>query len=102
MDATVAARAEGVDFLSSGDGFTLRIYREDRIALTWGDQELSFPKPDPILPRWNGEIYETQNGAHTLRVEIRRSPCDLGGQPMPTRVRAILDHETREGCGRSL
>ncbi len=102
VDTVVAARAEGVDFRAVGAAFILNIYREERITLAWGDQNFSFPKPEPILPRWNGEIYETSDGRYALRVEIRRASCaGADGDTWPARVTVILDDEMLEGCGRS-
>jgi hypothetical protein len=107
IDPVIAARAEGVVFRALGDGpdFVLHIFRGDRIFLAWdyGANQQSFPKPEPILPAWNGEIYETQNEAHTLRVEIRRLACvDVNGQTLPARVTVVIDGEERTGCGRDL
>jgi hypothetical protein len=110
VDPIVAARAEGVAFRAVGHGpdFVLHIYREDRITLAWdhGAHQETFPKPDPILPRWHGEIYETQNERHRLRVEIARArvctDAEANGEIWPTTVRVIIDDETREGCGRDL
>src|ERR1700741_4791307 len=75
VDPLVAARAAGVEFRATGPGFVLQIYGQDRITLDHNGQQLTFPKPRPLLPRWNGEIYETGNRGHQLRIEIRRLSC---------------------------
>lgn len=103
VDPTIAARAAGVAFEASGEGFVLQIYRQDRITLSWnaGAQSATFPLTEPRYPRWNGEIYETSNDAHRLRVEIRRLPCDgPDGQSRPARVRVQVDDQEMTGCGR--
>jgi hypothetical protein len=105
VDPIVAARAEGVAYRGVGDGFVLHIYRDDRITLSWGRDvnEATFPKPEPQYPRWNGEIYDTQNAAHTLHVEVDRRPCtDANGANQPTRVRVTIDGQELNGCGRDL
>jgi len=102
VDPIVAARAEGVAFRAVGEGFALSIYRAERIVLSWGDHEFEFPKPEPLLPRWNGEIYETSNGRYAMTVEIRRLACEAGGETWPARVAIVIDGERLEGCGRDL
>lgn len=107
-DPVVAARAEGVAFRASGPApeFVLTIYRDDRITLTWdhGTRQETFPKPTPQLPRWNGEIYETHTAAHTLRIEVRHTPCSevmLGAEVFPDTVMIVIDDDERRGCGRA-
>jgi hypothetical protein len=107
VDPIVGARAAGVAYRAVGAApdFVLHIYREDRIVLAWdsGAHEETFPKPAPILPRWNGEIYETHNDAHTLWVEIHHTPCASATDEMSVdTVRVVIDGEERNGCGRSL
>jgi hypothetical protein len=85
--------------------FVLHIYRDERITLAWdhGAHQETFPKPEPVLPRWHGEIYETRNERHALRVEIRRSrPCIDGAERLEATVTVVIDGEERTGCGRSL
>lgn len=105
VDPIVAARAEGAVFRAVGQdpAFVLHIYREDRIVLTLdaGATEESFPKPEPLLPRWHGEIYETENERHRLSVMIRRSlrcPTQSGEYVVTLRY----DETELTGCGRDL
>lgn len=107
IDPIVAARAQGVAFRGTGQApdFVLDVYREDRITLAWdyGARQETFPKPAPILPRWNGEIYETRNERHTLRIEIRRNRCETEhGEMALADVRVELDGVEWRGCGRDL
>ncbi len=108
MPAWETARAAGVDFRAVGEepGWMLDIYTQNRIVLLWdyGEANAEFPLPEPILPRWNGEIYETRTAAHTLRVEIRRTPCQdtMSGENFPTAVSVDIDGRTLTGCGRSV
>lgn len=107
VDPVIAARAEGVDFRALGDrpDFLLHIYRDDRIFLAWdyGQNQEFFPKGEPIYPRWNGEIYETRNERHRLRVEIRHRPCrDVNGATHPAEVTIEIDGDERHGCGFAL
>ncbi len=107
VDPVVAARAEGVDFRAVGHApdFVLQIYRDDRITLAWdaGAHEETFPKTEPVYPRWNGEIYHTHNGEHALMIEIRRSlPCVHEGERFESTVRIEIDRIERRGCGRSM
>lgn len=104
VDPIIAARAEGIEFRAVGDGFVLDIFREDRVRLTRtasGDA-LTFPKPEPRYPRWNGEIYETEVDAHTLTIRIRDDrPCERDDRAsFQTRVELIADGVELEGCGR--
>lgn len=103
VDPIVAARAEGVAFRAVGPAFVLHIYREDRIVLMLNDgaTEESFPKPEPLLPRWNGEIYETENERHRLSIMVRRDrPCPT--QPGEHLVVLRYDEAELTGCGRDL
>lgn len=105
VDPIVAARASGVVFRAVGAEpvFVLQIYREDRIVLVLdhGATEETFAKPEPMLPRWNGEIYETQNERHRLAIMIRRDrPCPT--QPGEYVVVLRLDGAEMTGCGRDL
>lgn len=104
VDPLVAARAEGVEFRAVGDGFVVDIFRADRIRFTRapsGD-ELTFAKPEPRYPRWNGVIYETSNGAHTLTIRIRDDrPCQSADPATyPSTVEVVLDGAEFRGCGR--
>jgi hypothetical protein len=101
VDETVAMRADGVRYLAVGeDRFVLRIY-DDRISVARDGQEaLDFPQAEPIYPRWNGEVYETQAGGHRLRVEIRRRAV-CGGKDGRDTVAVTLDSEAMTGCGRA-
>ena len=100
VDPIIAARAEGVIFRGVGEDFVLNIYRQERITLAWGDQDFIFPRVEPTLPAWNGEVYETSDGRYALRIEIRRTPCAIDGETLPARVQLTLDGETLLGCGR--
>lgn len=107
VDPIVAARAAGVAFRAVGEApdFVLQIYRENTITLAWdnGANQETFPKPEPIFPRWNGEIYATRNERHTLTIEVRHTPCDAGnGEMALASVRILIDGEERRGCGRAL
>jgi uncharacterized membrane protein len=101
VDATVALRAEGVRYLAIGEEqFVLRIY-DDRISFARaGQDELNFPQTEPLYPRWNGEIYETEANGHRLRLEIRRrGECaDKNGRDT---VAVTLDGAAMMGCGRA-
>jgi hypothetical protein len=103
VDPIVAARAEGVTFMAHGDApvFQLRFY-DDRITLLKNDAELeTYPLPEPMHPRWYGEVYITSNDAHRLRIEVRRDhPCE--GQPGQVVVRVARDGVNMDGCGRDL
>jgi hypothetical protein len=105
VDPLVAARAEGIEFRAVGDGFVLDIYRADRVRLTMtsSGEELVFPKPAPVLPRWNGSIYDTAAEGRVLHVEIRNDrPCQRADrQTYPVRVDVQLDGRDMPGCGRA-
>lgn len=100
-DSIVALRADGVRYAAIGESqFVLRIY-DDRISFTrTGEQALSFPQTEPVYPRWNGEIYETEANGRRLRVEIRRrGECaDKDGRDT---VEVTLDGAAMTGCGRA-
>lgn len=104
VDPIVAARASGVTYRAVGSApeFVLHIHGEDRIVLVLeGGTELTFPRPPPLYPRWNGEIYETQSGERRLSVYIRRYlPCPT--QPGEHVVEVRLDGVEMTGCGRDL
>lgn len=106
VDPLLAARAEGIEFRAVGDGFVLDIYRQGRIRLTRtaSGEELFFPKPAPLYPRWRGSIYEVENERHQLRVEIREyRPCERPDSALfPTSVIVVLDGEEMPACGRAL
>lgn len=101
VDPVVAARAEGVRFLASGDApvFQLRFY-DEIITLQVGDGAMqSFPLPEPRYPRWNGEIYEAEADGHALSVAVRHD------RPCPARagyhiVEVVFDEMRMSGCGR--
>lgn len=105
VDPIVAARASGVAYRGVGADppFVLDIYREDRIVLTLdsGAAELTFPKTDPALPRWYGEIYETASEGRRLEIYLRRSqPCPT--DPGQHVIEVRLDGVELTGCGRDL
>lgn len=103
VDPIVAARAEGVRFLAQGEAppFQLRFY-DAIITLQVGDAAMqSFPRPEPRFPRWNGEIYETENEGHRLSVHVRHD------RPCPTQaglhlVEVFYDGVEMDGCIRDL
>jgi hypothetical protein len=102
VDPLVAARAEGVRFLAYGEApiFHLRFY-EDRISFALeGSEALSFARPAPTYPRWNGEIYTTAHEGHQLEVRIIRRPCatQLGYHI----VELTIDGRELTGCGRDV
>jgi hypothetical protein len=105
VDPTVAARAEGIEFRAVGEGVVLDIFRVDRIRLTRTAtrEELNFPKPEPMYPRWNGSIYETSNNGHRLRVEMRNDrECEPAGALTDVnRVVIVLDDQQILACGRA-
>jgi hypothetical protein len=105
VDPLVAARAEGVEFRAVGEGVVVDIFRADRIRLTMtpAREELTFPKHEPQYPRWHGSIYETSNGAQTLRIEIRNYlPCERADRATyPTSVVIQLDGREIAACGRA-
>ncbi len=105
VDTLVAARAAGVEFRAVGGGIVIEIFRTDRIQLTLAETGavLVFPKPAPLLPRWNGSIYETANADHALRVEIRNYlPCATPDRGLyPTAVNVRLDDREFAACGRA-
>lgn len=104
VDPLVAARAAGVRYEARGEGFTLALYRDDHITLTWDGQERAFFDPETILPAYRGEIYEARDGDAALRVEIRSAPCPdaQSGETWSAHVSVQLNGETRRGCGRAL
>lgn len=102
VDPLVAARAEGVRFLASGEApvFNLRFY-DDRITLALeGGEPQSFARAAPTYPRWNGEIYTTSNDAHQLEVRVIRRPCPM--QLGYHIVELTLDGRELAGCGRDV
>jgi len=101
VDPIVAMRAEGVRYLALGEGqFVLRMY-DDRISIArTGAEDLSFPRRDPMYPRWNGEIYESEANGHSLRIEIRRHDQCEGKDGRDT-VDVTLDGAALSGCGRA-
>jgi hypothetical protein len=104
VDPLVAARAEGIQFRAVAEGVVVDIYREERIRLTRTPtgEELWFPKPQALLPRWNGEIFETAIPAHTLVVRIRdHRPCQSADAALfPIAVEVEFDGAQQQGCGR--
>lgn len=99
VDPVVAARAEGIELRAVGDGFVLEIFRTEqiRLTLTENGQILTFPKPEPRFPAWNGSIYETANSDARLSIEIRNDrPCDRN-RP---RVNVLLNGREFTGCAR--
>lgn len=103
VDPIIAARAEGVRFLAYGTApmYHLRFY-EDRITFSLeGAAFETYPRPEPLLPRWHGEIYETANGEHRLEIRVRRSrPCPT--HPGYVVVEAVRDGVELAGCGRDV
>lgn len=103
VDPLVAARSEGVRFMAHGSApmFHLRFY-DDRITFSEdGATWQTFPRPEAIHPRWYGEIYTSSNGAHELRIEVRRDRrCET--QPGYVVVGVQLDGATLDGCGRDV
>lgn len=105
VDPVVAARAEGVRFMAHGAApvFHLRFY-DDRVTFSQdGATWQTFPRPEPMHPRWYGEVYETSNDAHRLHIEVRRDrPCvGQGAGQLPVSVR-LDGQDAMEGCGRDL
>jgi len=104
VDATVAARAEGIEFRAVGEGIVLDIFRTDRIRLTRTAtrEELDFPKPEPLYPRWNGSIYETSRDGHSLTIEIHNDrDCETPDSFADLdRVVIVLDGRQIAACGR--
>jgi putative lipoprotein len=102
----VELRARGVDFRAIGQepGWLLDMFR-DRIELSYdyGDVEITAPRPPPILPAWQGEIYETQTATHRITITIRRTPCQdaMSGEMFPAQVTVLVNGRTLQGCGRS-
>ncbi|MEZ5960591.1 MAG: hypothetical protein R3C30_09230 [Hyphomonadaceae bacterium] len=83
--------------------FTLQFVGADIIRLVWNDSRdrADFPRPAPILPAWNGEIYNTRNTDHTLRIEIRHVPCRSSAQASARSdsVVVTIDGRRLQGCG---
>ncbi len=100
VDTTVAARAEGIEFRATGEGFVLDIFRTERIrlTLTGADEPIVFPKPEPRYPAWNGMIYETTDGGRRLIIEVRNFSRCPSGEPT---VQLTLDGRAFTGCGQS-
>jgi putative lipoprotein len=73
----VELRARGVDFRAIGQepGWLLDMFR-DRVELSYdyGNVEITAPRPQAILPAWQGEIYEIRTEAHRITITIRRTP----------------------------
>lgn len=103
VDPTVAARAEGIEFRAVGEGIVVDIFRTERIRVTRAGrrEELVFPKPEPVLPRWNGSIYETAASGHTLRIEIHNNAACQSALRATSRVVITLDGEEIDACGAS-
>lgn len=103
VDPIVAARSEGVEFRAVGDGVVVDILN-DRIRLSRspGTEVIDFPKPEPIFPRSNGEVYETENEGRSLAIAIERShPCQSDNRALyPIRVELVFDGQPMAACGR--
>jgi putative lipoprotein len=103
----VELRARGVDFRAIGQepGWLLDMFR-DRVELSYdyGNVEITAPRPQPILPAWQGEIYEIRTEAHRITITIRRTPCQdaMSGEMFPAQVAVLVNGRTLEGCGRSV
>jgi|LNFM01.2.fsa_nt_gb hypothetical protein len=99
VDPVVAARAEGIEFRATGDGFVLEIYRTERIDLKLAEAEqvLTFPRTEPRMPAWHGSVYWTEAAGRRLEIDIHEGrPCPDGGASVVVR----LDYEEFRGCGR--
>jgi putative lipoprotein len=100
----VELRARGVDFRAIGQepGWMLDMFA-DRIELSYdyGDHEITAPRPQPVLPAWQGEIYEIPS--HRITITIRRTPCQdaMSGETFPAQVTVVVNARTLQGCGRS-
>jgi hypothetical protein len=106
VDPLVAARAEGVVFRAQGASpdFILHLYRDNRISVSWdaGAHQERFPASEPVLPAWNGEVYDTRNESYELHVEIRHAPCRDGERVFSDTVVVSINGEERRGCGSRL
>jgi len=102
------ARNAGVDFRGVGQepGWMIDIHQQNRILLLldYGESLTEFPLPTPTYPQEGATRYETQTGAHTLSVTIRRFPCEdvMSGERFPASVEIMIDERTLSGCGRSV
>ncbi len=98
VDPVVSARAEGIEFLGTGENFTLSIYRTERIDLKFTETEgiLTFPRTEPRIPAWRGRVFWTEAAGRRLEIDIHEGrPCPEGG----VRVLVRLDYEEFRGCG---
>jgi putative lipoprotein len=102
------ARAAGVDFRGIGQepGWIIDIYGEDRIVLLldYGETLVVLPRPAPTYPAEGATRFETQSGAHTASITIRRAPCAdaMSGEAYPASVDVVIDGRTLRGCGRNV
>lgn len=102
------ARSQGVDFRGVGQepGWIIDIYQQNRIVLLldYGETLLEFPLPTPAYPQEGATVYETSANNRTLRVTVRRAPCEdaMSGEPFPSTVEVRIDDRTLTGCGRSV
>lgn len=102
------ARAAGVDFRGIGQepGWMIDIYEQNRILLLldYGESLTEFPLPAPTYPQEGAARYQTETGAHTLSVTVRRFPCEdvMSGEAFPASVEVNIDGRTLTGCGRSV
>jgi putative lipoprotein len=94
------------DFVALGQepGWRLTLVENGEIVLDYdyGTRRAVFATPEPILPRWNGEIYETTSNGRSIRVEIRRGlTCrdTMSGAVYPTIVTVVIDGTEFKGCG---
>jgi uncharacterized membrane protein len=108
MPSWETARAAGVDFRAVGQepGWLLDIYARGVVKFAWdyGDHYAEFAVAEPTHPQEGVTRYEAHSDGYALVVIIRRTPCQDGmsGQSYPTRVEAIIDGRTLNGCGRSV
>ncbi len=108
MPAWADARTAGVDFRAVGQepGWMLDIYQRDRITFLWnyGENIAHFPLTEPTYPQEGATRYELQTEGHTLRITIRRFPCQdvMSGEAYPSAVEIVIDGTTLNGCGRSV
>jgi len=102
------ARAAGVDFRGIGQepGWMIDIYTQDRIALLldYGETLLTFPRSAPNTAQEGVTQYDASAEGRTLRVTIRRFPCQdsMSGEAFPATVEVNIDGRVLNGCGRSV
>jgi hypothetical protein len=88
---------------AQGAGFQLTIRPNQMVlTLTESGERSVFKTPEPRYPRWNGSIYEAQNGAHRISVSVRDDrPCRAANAVQyPTTIEILFDRREMQGCGR--